>query len=206
MSEAAKYPIIVFDLGNTLIRFDHNIAAGKIKDRIKVSYAELYQIFFDSPYTRAFEKGEIEEGRFYEWIKEDLGMDISFGEFVDIWNNIFWEDEVSCGIARRLKANGYRLFLLSNVNKLHFEYIYKKFDILKIFDELILSYKVGSMKPEHAIFEEVIRRAGGDKARILYIDDRDDLIKEARQLGIPAIKYEGGEKLEIELKARNIKV
>jgi len=200
MCKISKYPIIAFDLGNTLIRFDHNIAAKKISHLIKVPYEALYQAFFDSPYTRAFEKGEIEERKFYEWIKAALGLDLTYEEFVPVWNEIFWEDEASCNIARRLKADGHRMFLLSNVNKLHFEYIKDKFGIIGIFDELILSYKVGAMKPEKAIFEEVVRRAGGDMAQILYIDDREDLIKEASALGIRSIRFEGAEKLEKKLK------
>ena len=206
MYKKSKDPIIVFDLGNTLIRFDHNIAAKKVKDISKADYDAIYQAFFDSPHTRAFEKGEVLSGEFYAGMKEHLGLEVGYDDFVSIWNNIFWEDEVSCGIARRLKANGYTLFLLSNVNKLHFEFIERKFNILNIFDELILSYIVGSMKPERAIFDEVIKRAGGDKTKILYIDDRDDLIKEATAMGIDSIRYEGGEKLEKELKLRGIKV
>ena len=206
MHKISKYPIIVFDLGNTLIRFDHNISAKKVKDISKAPYDSIYQAFFDSPHTRAFEKGEILSGEFYAGIKESLGLDISYDEFVPIWNNIFWEDDVSCGIARRLKSNGYTLFLLSNVNKLHFEFIERKFNILNIFDDMILSYIVGSMKPERAIFDDVVRRSGGDRTKILYIDDREDLIKEARALGIDSIRFEGGEKLAKELNARGIKV
>ncbi len=206
MQRTSKYPIIVFDLGNTLIRFDHNIAAKKVKDISKVSYDTIYQAFFDSPHTRAFEKGEILSGEFYTGIKEYLGLKIDYDEFVPIWNNIFWEDEISCGIARRLKANGYTLFLLSNVNKLHFEFIERKFNIINIFDEMILSYIVGSMKPEKAIYDEVVKRAGGDAKNILYIDDRDDLIKEALAMGISSIRFEGGEKLEKELVRRGVKV
>jgi len=206
MRKISKYPIIVFDLGNTLIKFDHNIAAKKVKDLTKVPYDTIYQTFFDSPHTRAFEKGEILSGEFYIGIKELLGLKLDYDEFVPIWNNIFWEDEVSCGIARRLKNNGYTLFLLSNVNKLHFEFIERKFNIINIFDEMILSYVVGSMKPEKAIFNEVIRRAGGSGNKILYIDDRDDLIKQASAMGINSIRFEGGEKLELELKDRGINV
>jgi len=201
-----KYPIIVFDLGNTLIKFDHNISAKKVKDLSAAPYNVIYQTFFDSPHTHAFEKGEILSGEFYSGIKESLGLDLDYDEFVPIWNNIFWEDEISCGIARRLKANGYKLFLLSNVNKLHFEFIERKLNIINIFDEIILSYIVGAMKPERAIYDDVIRRSGGDKSKILYIDDREDLIKEALALGIDSIRFEGGEKLEIELMKRGITV
>jgi len=206
MYKKAKYPIIVFDLGNTLIRFDHNIAADKVRNLSKASYDTIYQTFFDSHHTRAFEKGEILSGEFYSGIKSALGLELDYDQFVPIWNNIFWEDEVSCSIARRLKSKGYTLFLLSNVNKLHFEFIERKFNIINIFDEIILSYIIGAIKPEKAIFDDVIRRAGGDKTKILYIDDREDLIKEARALGINSIKFEGGEKLEIELAKMGISI
>ncbi len=98
----------------------------------------------------------------------------------------------SCRLARELKKK-YKLFLLSNVNRLHFEYIEQKFDIIKIFDELILSFVIGAMKPERAIFEDVVKGAGGDKSKILYIDDREDLIKEATAMGIPSIRFESAE-------------
>ncbi|MCX5679956.1 MAG: HAD family phosphatase [Candidatus Omnitrophica bacterium] len=206
MKKRPMDPIIVFDLGNTLIRFDHNIAAKKIKDLSRVPYDTIYQTFFDSPNTRAFEKGEILSGEFYAGIKELLELELDYDEFVPIWNNIFWEDEVSCGIARRLKSNGYTLFLLSNINKLHFEFIERKFNIINIFDEMVLSYIVGAMKPEKAIFDDAVRRAGGDKTKILYIDDREDLVKEAQALGINSIKFDGCEKLEKELINRGILV
>ena len=206
MQRRSKYPIIVFDMGNTLIRFDHKIAADKVKGISKASYDAIYQAFFDSSYSRAFERGDILSGEFYTGIKELLGMELDYDRFVPIWNNIFWEDEASCGIARRLKSNGYTLFLLSNVNKLHFEFVEKKFNIINIFDELVLSYIVGAMKPEKAIFDDVVRRAGGDKTKILYIDDREDLVKEALFFGIDSIRFENGEKLEIELKSRGILV
>ena len=130
-------------------------------------------------------------------------MVIPFRDFIPIWNDIFWIDEGSCNIARRLKKD-YKLFLLSNISRLHYEYIANKFDILKIFDEIILSFAVGAIKPEKRIFEDAIRRAGGDKSAVLYIDDRDDLIREATAFGIESIKYEGSQKLEEDLKEKGV--
>jgi len=197
--------VIVFDLGNTLIRFDHNISAKKIADLFGIDSKFIYDMFFDSPITRAFEKGEISPAQFHEKASMALGKKMPFNDFVDIWNDIFWEDEDSCRIARSLKAGGYTLFLLSNLNSLHFEHIRGKFGILDIFDELVLSFKVGAIKPERAIFDHVIKLAGGDRSRLVYIDDREDLIKEASAIGIDSIKFEGAGKLLIELEKRGIK-
>ncbi|MFA5146285.1 MAG: HAD family hydrolase [Candidatus Omnitrophota bacterium] len=198
-----EYGTIVFDLGNTLIRFDHNISAGKIANLCRRESKKIYDTFFDSGMTRAFEKGEISPREFYERARSALGFHLPYKDFVAIWNDIFWEDEGCCKLARRLKEN-HRLFLLSNINRLHFEYINKKFDIIKIFDEVILSFLVGAIKPDKAIFDDVIRRAGGDRSSLLYIDDREDLIKEARILGIDSIRYEGADKLSASLAEKGL--
>jgi putative hydrolase of the HAD superfamily len=189
-----KYKTIVFDLGNTLIRFDHNISARKIANLFNLDSRKIYDAFFDSEITRAFEKGLLSPKSFYGKASALLGIKLPYEDFVPIWNDIFWEDEDVCDLARELKKN-YKLFLLSNVNRLHFEHIEKKFEIIKIFDELILSFVVGATKPERQIYEDVIRRAGGDKGSILYIDDREDLIKEATALGIDSIRFESAGKL-----------
>jgi len=190
-----KYTTIVFDLGNTLIRFDHNISAGKIANLFHLDSKAIYEAFFDSNLTRAFEKGEISPKEFHKRASALLGVKMPFKDFVDIWNDIFWEDEEACELARELKKS-YRLFLLSNVNRLHFEYIQKKFDIIKLFDQIILSFMVGAQKPDRIIFEDVIKRSGGDRTKILYIDDREDLVKEALSLGIDSVRYEGADKLK----------
>ncbi len=203
MKNSVPYNVIVFDLGNTIIRFDHSISAGKIAKLFHSDPKRIYDTFFDSEITRSFEKGLLSPKQFYREASRLLGFKLPYEDFVPIWNEIFWEDEGSCRLARELKKN-YKLFLLSNVNRLHFEYIEQKFAIIKIFDELILSFVVGAMKPERAIFEDVIRRAGGDKAKILYIDDREDLIKEAIALGLDSIRFESAERLKTTLAERGI--
>ena len=198
-----KYSTIVFDLGNTLICFDHNIAVKKLQARYKIDPEKTYQMFFDSEITRLFETGLITPEEFHKRASRLVGIDIPYKDFVDIWCNIFWLDEGSCKLARQLRSN-YKLFVLSNVNKMHFEHVRSKFDIFDIFDELILSYKVGAMKPDKRIYDEVVAKAGGDRSKIVYIDDREDLIKASTELGIDSIRYEGSEKLALSLKGKGI--
>lgn len=198
-----RYKAIIFDLGNTLIRFDHNISAGKIAKLFHLDTENVRRLFFDSQFTRPFEKGLVSPREFHARITKHLGISMSYEDFVPVWNDIFWEDKEACDIARELK-NKYKLLLLSNVSRLHYEYIEKKFDIIKIFDEIILSFVVGAMKPEEIIFEDAIKRAGGDRSAVIYIDDREDLIKEAIGFGIESIRFENAAKLRLELQYRNI--
>lgn len=199
-----RYSVIVFDLGNTLIKFDHNISAKKIANLFHLDSKKIYDMFFDSELTRAFEKGLISPREFHSRACDILGAKLPFRDFVAIWNDIFWEDEKVCELARQLKEKAYKLFLLSNVNRLHFEYIKKKFDIIKIFDDVVLSFMVGAIKPDRLIFEDVIKRAGGDRTKLLYIDDREDLIREARLLGIDSIKFDGVDKLKETMREKGV--
>ena len=199
----ANYTAIVFDLGNTLIRFDHNIAVNKLKARFNIDPKKTYQLFFDSPITHLFEKGEITPLEFHKRASELLEIEISYNEFLDIWNNIFWEDKGSCALARQLKGD-YKLILLSNINQVHFEHVQSNFDILEIFDELVLSYKLGAMKPDKRIYDDAVAKSGGDRSKIVYIDDREDLIKVSTALGIESIRYENIEKLSAALRDKGI--
>ena len=200
---ARRYTHIVFDLGNTLIRFDHRISARKLVNLFHLDMKKVYDTFFDSPLTRDFETGRISPREFYLRTTRYLGVKIPYRDFIDIWNDIFWEDTAMCELARSLKGS-YRLFLLSNVNRLHFDHIMKRFDIITIFDEVILSFVVGAIKPDRVIFDDVVKRAGGDSSKVLYIDDREDLTREARLLGIDAIRFEGVDSLTEQLKQRGI--
>jgi len=115
-----RYKIIVFDLGNTVIKFDHSISARKIANLCHLDSKKIYDTFFDSEITHEFEKGLISPREFYRRAQDLLNVKIPFEDFVSIWNDIFWEDEECSKLVRSLK-NKYRLFLLSNVNRLHFE-------------------------------------------------------------------------------------
>lgn len=198
-----KYDFIVFDLGNTLIRFDHGISAKKLANLFRLDSKKIYELFFDSPITRDFETGIISPREFYSRASALLNVKMPYRDFVAIWNDIFWEDIEMCALARELKRS-YRLFLLSNINRLHFEHIRKKFDIISIFDELILSFAIGAIKPDRTIFDDVVRRAGGHREKLLYIDDRKDLIDEAVRLGIDSIRFDGIDRLKDAMRQKGI--
>lgn len=198
-----RYSYIVFDLGNTLIRFDHNISANKIAKASNVDAKKVYDTFFDSGITRPFERGTLSPLEFHAKTSKFLGLDLPYNDFVDIWNDIFWEDREMCALARKLKKR-YKLILLSNISVLHFEHIRKKFSIIDIFDELVLSYKVGAIKPDPIIFEDVVRRAHGDRKGLFYIDDREDLVKAALELGIDSTRFEDIDKLRDIMKEKGI--
>jgi len=87
----------------------------------------------------------------------------------------------------RLRSHGIRLGVLSNFPP-HLEEALKLHGIHGYFDFYVVSSLVGMEKPDSAIFELAIERAGVPKEEILYVGDNvDDDIRGARAVGLPAI-------------------
>lgn len=216
-----KIKAVIFDLGNVLIGFDHRIAVNRILKYTDKSAEEIYDLFFDSQITRDFEKGKIAPLEFFEKVKLLLGLNMGWDEFIPIWNEIFFpidateefirslacpKDNRDSGGNSSLKAcSNIRLVLLSNINKLHYDYVKNNFySAISLFDEVIPSYMTGFIKPEKEIYDLALRYAKANLENSVYIDDRLDLIEAARGYGIKAIQFKGIDKLREEFQKLGI--
>jgi putative hydrolase of the HAD superfamily len=87
----------------------------------------------------------------------------------------------------RLRSRGLRLGVLSNFPP-HLEDTLRQHGIHGYFDFFVVSSLVGLEKPDPAIFELAIERAGSPRETILYVGDSlDDDIDGAAAVGLPAI-------------------
>lgn len=178
-----NYDAIIFDLGKVLVDFDHNISARRISELTGKPQEWLYELFFDSELTKIFDEGKISPRKFYTEMKKLTGLKISFQEFAPIWSDIFSEKTDVCEFAACLKKD-YRLLLMSNVNALQFEHISRNFPIIAHMDALVLSYEVGAMKPDPKIYQAAIKAARTSPDRIIYTDDRPELVEGGKLAGI----------------------
>ena len=192
---------VIFDLGKVVLDFDHAIAAKKISRLTDKSPEEIYSLFFDSRLIQVFEEGKISPEDFFSEIKRMLSLPLGFPEFMAIWNEIFFQTEQNRQVyrlARALKGR-YTTALLSNVNRLHFEYVYASFDVFDAFDFLLLSYKLGCVKPSPEIYHRALSIIGTAPEATFYVDDRPELIMQAHKLGFRAFVYQGIEQLTKDL-------
>lgn len=195
-----KIRAVIFDLGNVLIGFDHRIAVSKIAPHTPAQAQEIYDLFFDSKLTREFEKGKINPLEFFEKVKSALDLKISYEKFLPIWNEIFFRKPETEEFIRALSPD-LTLVLLSNINKLHYDYCIDNFSSsisLFDFDKVIPSCATGFVKPQKEIYDLAIRAAGVDLENIVYVDDRQDLVEAARSYGLASIQFQGAQQLKKE--------
>lgn len=70
-----------------------------------------------------------------------------------------------------LREKGYRTILLSNSNELHWDPIWKQYQLGNYFDIVFASHYLHMAKPNQEIFDHVIREAKIDSEHTIYVDD-----------------------------------
>jgi putative hydrolase of the HAD superfamily len=198
--------VFAFDLGNVLFDFDYTIALKKIEDRLGVSVEKIIEEFYHHDFTLPFEKGLISGHDFYLDFKKTFLADFDYQEFIDIWCKIFSPIPEVVDLVKRLKSK-YPIYLISNINQLHFDHLHKEHpQIFSLFDGLILSFKVKSIKPEIKIYEALKEAAGVEFKDIVYIDDRADLIEAAKRLDLQSLQFITHAKLISDLKSLKVTI
>jgi len=186
---ASPIAAIAFDLGNVLVKVDHLRFCRNLAPLAGLSPQEVYAQVFETDLEPRFDTGRISPEEFFRRIKAELQVSLPYPQFCALWNEIFDPMDTIEEILNHLHPR-YPLFLLSNTNTLHFQYIQKRFpNILQYFHAFILSFIVGSRKPEAGIFQALIRQTGLPPAQILFIDDKMDFVAAARTHGLTAWNF-----------------
>ena len=159
---------------------------------------EVFDYVFNSALEPGYDTGMMTSQEFYQQIIAQFKVSLEFERFARWWNSLFSPMPEMAEVVTRL-ARSYPLFLLSNTNALHFDYIQENYPVLKHFSHFVLSYKVGSRKPEKGIYEYLLQQAGLAPEQILFIDDKMPFVAAAREHGIQAWQFTSSEALKQQL-------
>jgi FMN phosphatase YigB (HAD superfamily) len=94
-------------------------------------------------------------------------------------------------LLRELKAqNKFLLIGLTNWDGASFDIIQDAYrDCFELFDDIVVSGKVGRLKPNDDAFEEVLKKYNLKQEECVFLDDQQENIEAARALGIPSILF-----------------
>lgn len=191
---------VISDLGKVIVFFDNNIFFEKIANYSSYSTEEIRELasaHFEL--VEFFDKGEITPQDFHTRVIQKLEARIDYDTFFSIYNDVFSLVPPVLQIMKRLKRN-YRLVLLSNTDTMRYGFVKKKFPEILIFDEYVLSFEVGFMKPHPQIYKEALKKAEFPARECVFIDDREENIQAAEKLGINGIYMGPQTDLEAALK------
>jgi glucose-1-phosphatase len=194
-----KITAITFDLGNVLVRVDHLRFCRRLAALTALSPQEVYAQVFESALEPGYDTGRISSQEFYQRVTAHFGVALPYLRFCELWCDLFDSMPGMEELVRHL-ASRFPLFLLSNTNALHFDYLQERFGpILEPFQSFILSYRVGSRKPEPAIYQFLIRQVGRPPEEILFLDDKMAFVEGALSQGLTAWQFRSPQELQQEL-------
>ncbi len=194
----------MFDLGGVIVPLDFQRGYRAMAPHCSVPASEIRGRIGATDLVQRFETGRVSSEEFVEELCAALELKVDYEEFCQIWSSIFLEHTL---VPQELIAglkNNYRLLLLSNTNPIHFSMLRRAYPMLELFDHLVLSYEVGALKPDPAIYREALKHAGCPPAECFFTDDIAAYIEGARNEGIDAVQFESGEQIERELRERGV--
>jgi len=179
---------IIFDLGNVLIDLDEQKTVSSFGSGISAFYDSKMNPDFILT-AHKFERGEILASEFRKTVSDIYKLDLSDIDFDKCWNAmIMTMPDYRIKFVEKLKSN-YRLFVLSNINDIHYKHLinssYWKPDL---FERIYFSHLTGMRKPEPEIYLKVLNENKLLSQETLFVDDNADNIKTAQSLGIYSIQ------------------
>ena len=194
----------LLDLGEVVVALDFPRAYRAAANLTDFTVEEIPKVISASGLASIYEHGRISSETFCEKLSAALGLTVGFDEFRGIWENVFdpeplISDSFLEGLARQTT-----LLLVSNTNELHFNSVRRRYPLLRHFHDSILSYEVGSMKPEEGIYQEAIRIAGCRPGECFFTDDKAVNVEAALQLGMDATVFRDEATLKGELRDRGV--
>ena len=175
--KASRVPqAVVFDLGKVLLDFDYGILARRMASQSSVSAEEILTVVNQTPLLHRYETGLISDREFYDAVVMATGFRGTEEEFLNWFGDIFTEIVPMVALQGELVRRGVPTYVFSNTNAQAIPHVRKSFAFYREFTGEVLSFEVGSMKPDSRIYEAVERVTGLSGRDLLYLDDRPENI------------------------------
>ena len=180
-------PVLAIDLGGVLVFFDHWKTCRAVEEKYDIPAGFVHKAIFLGGIERSFDKGESMPKDFLAQCEEALGIRLDGPWFKNAWSDIFTPNRPVIRLLAEL-APDYRLILCSNTNEWHYEQAAKLVPLLTEFDALVLSYRVGAVKPDPLFFESLLGIAG-HRTPVYFVDDVPAFVGSAESFGFKGSVY-----------------
>jgi glucose-1-phosphatase len=197
---------LYFDLGRVLINFSIERMFEQMAVVAGASAEQVRNAVVDGRLIHEHEAGRLSSRQFYEAFCAAIDKRPDFDRLVAAAAEIFGLNLPVLPIVAQLGQAGYPLGVLSNTCETHWDYCWREYRFLSEgFRVHALSYKIGAVKPDAAIFLAAAEMAGYPPDEIFFVDDIAGHVAGARAAGFDAVQFTSAEALANDLRQRGIR-
>ncbi|MGM9973727.1 MAG: HAD family hydrolase [Clostridiaceae bacterium] len=197
---------IVFDIGNVLLDFKPQEYL-KNKGFSDALIDKLMTCIFMSREWIELDKGTIEVE---EAVKNFIDSAPTIGneiiEIMEDWTSMLKPKEDMIEMLYKLKKKGYRIYLLSNYHKKAFAFTRRQNRFIEDVDGYVISWEHNCIKPQKEIYFKLLDKYSLINEETLFIDDMEENVIGAEQVGIKGIIFSDVENLKKTLKKYDIDI
>ncbi len=181
---------IIFDLGNVLLPIDLSLTYEAFSLYSSLSSSEIASSILEHQLWVPYESGQQTDLEFRDYLRSHLDLTISDADFDHAFSALLldFHDGVYEWIAS-LKSQ-FHLILLSNTSSIHAERFTKVSlgaegqNLFSLFNHVYYSFEMGLVKPDLAIYQQVLSEQGFSAEEVLFFDDNVTNINSAKSMGI----------------------
>lgn len=144
------------------------------------------------------ETGRISTAEFYDRLRTMSGRNVTDSDLEKAFEAFLVAlPQERLAALRRLRARGYRTYMISNTNAIMYDgwikraFMQEGLQAGDYFDGIVTSFAEGVCKPDPELFVTVLRRYGLEAGESLLLDDSETNCETARELGMKAIRIIG---------------
>ena len=198
----ATVRLAVFDLGGVVCRFDPDARRRALASVTGRSGDEIDAAIWDSGLDRRAERGEIDPAALPALIGAALAVDIATDALRAAWSLAFEPSDEVLALVDRLHVPA---VLFTNNGPIVDRCLDHELSRVRArFAHVLLSWRLGAVKPEPAAYEAVIARLGVGADELLFVDDSSENVAAARALGWAAEVFVDAATLERHLVERRL--
>jgi FMN phosphatase YigB (HAD superfamily) len=187
-SRAAQIDSVVFDIGRVLVQLEYSGFLGFLAAH--GADTGSIDLMLERIDLAGYERGDFDGAELLRRVAA-LGRDeMPLDALRAHWLGMFVPEPSMIGLARRL-ATSRRVYLLSNIGDLHWEFLEREIDVSGIGHGALPSFRARACKPDAAIYRKAEEMFGLEPARTVFIDDLVANVDAARQRGWHAIHHLG---------------
>lgn len=193
--------VVTLDLDGVFFENVHSNLIENLSKKLGISEDILKQVLFVKAANEGgyndLKCGKITSEQYWTWLFKELGV---FGKFTkeDYLSTLLEGYKINTQgveLIKKLRNKGIKTAICSNNYKDNIDTLENNYNLSKYFDFMIFSYEVGVLKPDRKIYQALISKANVLPAEILYIDDKEDKLITAKELGMKTLVYTGIESL-----------
>lgn len=185
-----EYQNIIFDLGGVIIRLDINRTVSAFMELTGFDLPRI-ESFFNHPVFHDYEKGLISSHEFRQGIRQLTQQELEDDAIDKAWNAMIMDvDEERYTLLERLAKKGHRMFVLSNTNTIHLNFVRQAMDpyvLEDYFETTYYSHVLNARKPDLEIYQMVLDKEGLTPSETVFLDDNKENLKGAERAGIQTI-------------------